>query len=181
MQLNQTLDSALLVLALPVPVSETGGIWAIDAVGKSVLGYINADGTGTIYEDGDTLPAIEESYVEVSVTFSPTATGESPDTIGAGGAVLQLSGYSLLITDFYVAEYIAGQGGTISGSKSQVIPLTQSGTTVTAIPAEGYSFYKWSDGVTTASRTDISQASFVVIALFYQDSDDRYIFSQYKE
>ena len=51
--------------------------------------------------------------------------------------------------------YEAGEGGTISGSVVQTIINGKDGTTVTAVPNSGYLFVSWSDGVLTASRTDI--------------------------
>lgn len=50
--------------------------------------------------------------------------------------------------------YIAGQGGKISGAAVQTIEKGAAATTVTAVADAGYEFQKWSDGKTTASRTD---------------------------
>ena len=50
--------------------------------------------------------------------------------------------------------YIAGAGGAISGETSQTVFKGENGSTVTAIANSGYVFLEWSDGVTTASRTD---------------------------
>jgi hypothetical protein len=54
----------------------------------------------------------------------------------------------------YTRSYTAGEDGAIEGATSQKIDHGGSGTTITAVPAEGYHFTGWSDGVTTASRTD---------------------------
>ena len=50
--------------------------------------------------------------------------------------------------------YMAGEGGTIEGETVQSVPVGGGGTAVTAVPNEGYAFVRWSDGVTTATRTD---------------------------
>ncbi|THF83409.1 hypothetical protein E6C55_04355 [Cohnella fermenti] len=42
----------------------------------------------------------------------------------------------------------------MSGNTSQTVNQGTSGTTVTAVPNANYHFTGWSDGVTTASRTD---------------------------
>jgi len=60
---------------------------------------------------------------------------------------------SLVLNHYLVYE--AGDGGTISGSVVQVIIDGKDGTTVTAVPNNGYYFLSWSDGVTTAARTDV--------------------------
>ncbi len=50
--------------------------------------------------------------------------------------------------------YAAGEGGSITGETTQTVEPGEHGTIVTATPDEGYIFTQWSDGVTTASRTD---------------------------
>lgn len=57
-----------------------------------------------------------------------------------------------------VLTYTAGTGGTITGTNPQTIECGTSGTAVTAVPSATYSFTGWSDGVTTASRTDLNVA-----------------------
>ena len=50
--------------------------------------------------------------------------------------------------------YTADDGGKIEGEAVQKITKGTDGTEVTAVPDEGYEFVKWSDGITTAKRTD---------------------------
>lgn len=54
----------------------------------------------------------------------------------------------------YILNYIAGFGGTISGTTPQIVDLGNNGSPVTAVPNLGYTFWKWSDGVTTPTRQD---------------------------
>lgn len=55
----------------------------------------------------------------------------------------------------YTLLYLVdGMQGTLSGQSSQIVPAGGDGTEVTAIPSAGFRFIRWSDGVTTASRTD---------------------------
>lgn len=56
--------------------------------------------------------------------------------------------------DRYRLEYVAGANGTIAGQASQSVPYHGEGTVVQAIPAENYHFAGWSDGLTTAARSD---------------------------
>ena len=58
------------------------------------------------------------------------------------------------VADVFSLNYSAEAGGTIQGETSQEVLIYGSGTEVTAVPNEGYGFIKWSDGVTTATRTD---------------------------
>jgi hypothetical protein len=70
----------------------------------------------------------------------------------------------------YTLIYATGSNGSITGTSPQTVNYSDSGTTVTAVPADGYEFVSWSDGVTTADRTDTNitanvsvTASFAVI------------------
>ena len=54
----------------------------------------------------------------------------------------------------FTLTYTAGEGGNITGESRQTVQYGESGTAVTAVPEEGYEFVRWSDGVTTATRTD---------------------------
>lgn len=53
-------------------------------------------------------------------------------------------------------SYVAGTGGAISGSSTQVINYGGNASTVLAVPNTGYTFSSWSDGTTSASRADLN-------------------------
>jgi sugar lactone lactonase YvrE len=54
----------------------------------------------------------------------------------------------------FVLKYAAGANGSISGAAVQNVSPGGSGTPVTAVANAGYRFVSWSDGVTSAARTD---------------------------
>ncbi|WP_169834459.1 InlB B-repeat-containing protein [Paenibacillus donghaensis] len=54
----------------------------------------------------------------------------------------------------YTLSYAAGSNGTLTGNAAQTVNSGDSGTAVTAVADAGYHFVKWSDDVTTATRTD---------------------------
>lgn len=62
--------------------------------------------------------------------------------------------------------YQATQGGTLSGELSQRILWDKLSSEVVAVPAEGYKFVEWSDGVKTASRQDGAVVDLNVTAIF---------------
>ena len=67
----------------------------------------------------------------------------------------------------YVLTYTAGAGGSVDGDSPQVVIPGGSGKPVMATPSVGYRFAGWSDGVTSASRTDTNvTANLAVIASF---------------
>jgi hypothetical protein len=59
----------------------------------------------------------------------------------------------------YTLSYTAGPNGAISGTILQTVFYLTLGTQVTAVPATGYHFVGWSDGVLTAARTDLAGAA----------------------
>lgn len=86
------------------------------------------------------------------------------------------TGSSSSTTTTYTAKYFvdsAGGGTLSSGDETEKSNLsfdiddTDDSITVTAVPEDGYAFVKWSDGVTTAARTDTSFSQNVnVTAMF---------------
>ncbi|MES2408863.1 MAG: Ig-like domain-containing protein [Patescibacteria group bacterium] len=64
----------------------------------------------------------------------------------------------------------ADSNGVITGTTVQTVEDGTDGTEVTAVPNNGYHFGRWSDGVTTASRTDLNVTSDInVSASFLHD------------
>ena len=63
-------------------------------------------------------------------------------------------------------DYLAAANGSIEGAALQNVDLGGSTTAVTAVPAEGYRFVDWSDGVTEATRTDVVDDDLTVVARF---------------
>jgi len=79
--------------------------------------------------------------------------------------------FEVLPSDQVTLTYIAGSGGTISGTATQTIAKGASGTAVTATPNSDYTFEKWSDNKTTATRTDTNvQVSATYTATFKSTS-----------
>jgi uncharacterized repeat protein (TIGR02543 family) len=63
----------------------------------------------------------------------------------------------------YTLAYTAGAHGTLSGKTPQTVNYGASGTAVTAVPAAGYHFVKWSDNSTANPRTDVNVAKNVAV------------------
>lgn len=69
--------------------------------------------------------------------------------------------------DQYLLTYSAEDHGTIDGATSQQVDRGAAGSPVTAVPASGYHFVKWSDDSTANPRTDANiTAAFEVTASF---------------
>ncbi len=54
----------------------------------------------------------------------------------------------------FTLTYTAGAGGAVTGTSPQTVDYNTSGTQVTAVADTGYHFTGWSDGLSTAARTD---------------------------
>ncbi|NSW89292.1 MAG: InlB B-repeat-containing protein, partial [Firmicutes bacterium] len=68
----------------------------------------------------------------------------------------------------YTLTYTAGEHGSIEGSATQTVSHGSNGTAVTAVPDEGYHFVKWSDGLTTATRTDKDVTGNITVTAIFE-------------
>jgi len=117
------------------------------ASGTAVTAVPNAGYKFVKWSDGKTTATRTDTNVQASATYTAT--------------------FEPLPTEKVTLTYIAGSGGTITGAATQTIDKGASGTAVTATPNAGYTFEKWSDGNTTATRTDTNvQASATYTATF---------------
>jgi uncharacterized repeat protein (TIGR02543 family) len=100
------------------------------------------------------------SFIKTGYSFNGWNTLANDTGIAyADGAAYPFTASTTLYAQWtiktYTLTYKAGAGGTIIGTTPQTVNYGANGTAVTAMPATGYHFVKWSDGLLTASRTDI--------------------------
>jgi len=118
--------------------------------GADRLAYPSAGGDSHPNAAGDRKATAE---------FVPLLNAAYNDWVGNGGG------------DSFTLTYTAGSHGTISGSSPQTVAYGASGTEVRALPDAGYHFVAWSDGLTSASRTDGNvTADLSVTASFASDT-----------
>ena len=102
-----------------------------------------------------------EGGIQVSTSATYTFSATAPRNLVAHFA---------LGTNTHTLTYTAGPGGSIAGTSPQTVLHGGSGTEVEAVPAAGYHFTSWSDGVPTAKRTDTNvQGDISVTARFARD------------
>ncbi len=70
----------------------------------------------------------------------------------------------------HTLTYTAGTGGSITGTSPQTVAEGTSGTAVTAVPSTGYYFVGWSDGVTTAARTDANVVADISVSAVFRST-----------
>ena len=102
------------------------------------------------------LPEANHHLVSVSVDGVPVG---KPPVYVLNGVVADHSINASFAIDTRKLTYVAGPGGTITGSTTQTVDYGSSGTTVTALPSTGYRFSGWSDGVATPARRDTNVIS----------------------
>ena len=121
----------------------------VDLVATSDLNYHFVSWTGT---------AVDAGKVASPTSATTTVTMDADYTVVANFAI-----------DTFTLTYTAGENGSIAGTTPQTVDYGTSGTAVTAEPALGYHFVKWSDDSTVNPRTDTGvTASIAVTASFAQ-------------
>jgi len=146
---------------LPGPQAAHGSDFTLlrDELGPYILTYY-ADPGGSISgttqqtvnwgEDGTAVTAVPaEGYHFVKWSDESTANPRTDTGVTDNITVTA----SFAITS-YTLTYTAGLNGSISGTTQQTVNWGEDGTAVTAVPNTGYHYVSWSDGVTTATRTD---------------------------
>ena len=86
-----------------------------------------------------------------------------------------------MISTIYTLTYDTDGHGTIDGEAIQSVAYSEDGTTVTAIPDEGYHFVNWSDGVDTTERTDSNITNNHTITAFFAKEPAYTTFVAYHE
>lgn len=115
-------------------------------------GSISGQSPQTVIQgnNGETVTAVPDA----GYSFDQWSDGNTNVTRSESNVNADLTVQANFILNQYQVTYTAGANGSISGSASQSVPHGGDAQTVTAIPDSGAIFIQWSDGVTTAQRTD---------------------------
>ncbi len=87
------------------------------------------------------------------VSWSDSSTSNPRTDTSVTGNISVTANFAI---NTYTLTYTAGSNGTITGTSPQTVNHGANGAAVTAVPNTGYHFTQWSDGVLTASRTDLN-------------------------
>ncbi|MGO4545827.1 InlB B-repeat-containing protein [Paenibacillus sp. 2TAB23] len=129
-----------------------------------------SDAGGTL--DGVTVQQVNHGADGTEVTAIPDTGYDFVDwsdgETAASRTDMNITSNKSLIAHFaireYTLNYTAGMNGSLEGSTSQTVNHGASGATVTAVPAAGYHFVSWSDGVLDAARTDSSVSNHIQVS-----------------
>jgi len=118
----------------------------------SVGGSITGTPTQTVNhgEDGTPVTAVPDDGYH----FVKWSDGLTTATRTDANVTANLTAEAEFAINTYTLTYTASVGGSITGIPTQTVSHGEDGTPVTAVPDDGYYFVKWSDGLTTATRTD---------------------------
>ncbi len=102
------------------------------------------------YSDGSTRQVALSRFNPEGLDL--TVEGQQNITITYGGTDWNIN--VNVVASPITIKYVTSDGGSIIGDTTQVLPAGQNGSTVEAIPQEGYEFVGWDDKVMTARRQE---------------------------
>jgi hypothetical protein len=112
---------------------------------------------------GSAVTAVPAAHYHF-VNWSDSSTSNPRTDVSVSSNISVTANFSI---DTYTLTYTAGSNGSISGTSPQIVNYGASGSAVTAVPATGYYFVKWSDDSTNNPRTDSNvTTSMAVSAVF---------------
>ena len=157
-----------------VYVADTGNDTIRRAVPASTVGgviSVRQNSGGTIALSGQTgAPAqvVVQPGTDQAFTITADAHYRVADVLVDNVSVGPLASYTftnvtqdhsiraIFADNTFTLTYTAGLHGSITGTTPQTVDRGADGTPVTATPELGYHFTGWSDGVATATRTDVN-------------------------
>ncbi len=140
----------------------TGGSVPVDANSYASGASATVLGSGTLVKTG---------YVFTNWNTAADGSGASYDAGGTMTVNSNTTLYAQWNLGQYTATYLAGAGGTVSGIATQTVTYGTSTTPVTAVHnVLGYRFVGWSDGVLTATRSDVNFPSNLTVTAIFDNN-----------
>ena len=142
-------------------VQKTFTLTYIEGTGGSIMGttpqMVNCDANGTA------VTAVADACYHFVSWSDGVLTATRTDM----NVMANISVTASFAINTYTLTYTAGANGSISGTSPQMVNCDANGTAVTAVADACYHFVSWSDGVLTATRTDMNvMANISVTATF---------------
>jgi len=130
-------------------------------------GFISGNDIQSVVDggSGSTVTAVPNDGYEFIGWSDGVTTAERTDIEMHANLTVRAEFSKIVI--YFTLQYIASENGSIWGETEQIVAENSDGAEVRAVPCEDYEFVKWSDGVTTAERTDTNiQSDLCVTAEF---------------
>ena len=164
----------LKIFVLVFVVALSLGLLAACAHNEYTLKYAAGEGGGVTGEteqvvkegeDGSTVTAVADFGYKF-VQWSDGVTEETRTDLGVTGDLSVTARFKE--TDRFILLYGATEGGFVSGDTIQTVYKGGNGNAVEAVASEGYRFVKWSDGMTSAVRTDADVVGNVFVTAVFE-------------
>lgn len=125
---------------------------------RIVFNYPSANVASEIIPHGSSLMLVAASSLGSTVSWSgcDSVTGSAVLSTCSVLATAIKTARATFTLNQYSLTYTAGQNGSLSGTAFQTVKHGSNGTAVRAVPAFGFHFVQWSDGVSTNPRTDVN-------------------------
>ena len=138
-----------------------GGGFATDSESGLQTVTITLDTTGASWTSHATINGLDSA----TVTYGANPTDIAYVGFGGVGTTSNTTHFSLSATggSTHTLTYSAGANGSITGTTPQTVADGTDGSAVTAVADSGYHFVNWSDGVLTASRTDLAVTTDITV------------------
>jgi len=141
--------------------------------GARVLLYVAGDGGAIV---GSAMQIVAPGESGTPVEAAPSAgyvfvswSDGSKNAARADANITSDAVYTAVFAKIHSLSYVAGANGTILGSREQSVIAGSSGTMVMAVANTGYRFESWSDGVTTAERTDVNVSEDISVTAIFDE------------
>lgn len=133
-------------------------------------GTVAGGGTYNYGEDVTVAANAAEDYSFKNWTEAGEEVSKDSEYIFAATTDRQLTA-NFTENIMYNLTYEAGTGGSIEGESTQLVEEGQDGSSVEAVPDEGYHFVEWGDESTDNPRTDENVTKDITVtAIFEEDS-----------
>jgi hypothetical protein len=134
----------------------------------STNGHIQGTASQSVQSggDGEAVTAVADSGCHF-VCWKPDNRTDNPRTDTNVTAAVSATAYFAVDGATYTLTYAAGSNGSVSGTTSQTVSPGADGGPVTAVPAIGYRFSRWSDGILSATRTDLSVVGNLSVTAYF--------------
>lgn len=132
---------------------------------SSAHGSISGTVTQNLTYDGEPSSAVtavpDEGYVFVAWSDGYKKATRTDKDLLENTALTAT--FALAPATTVTLTYSAGANGSLTGDLEQVIPIGGSGSAVTAIPDDGYSFVNWDDDYSDAERIDVNVVADITV------------------
>ena len=161
-----TTDNSNVIVDITPPSDPTASPAAGTYTSEQSVTLSSVGSVGIYYTlNGDSPNCVSSSIFSEAITISSELSIKSVACDDAGNES-GISVHTYVIN--YILSYLAGSGGSITGSSTQIVAAGSDGSAVTATANSGYYFLRWSDGSTASTRTEENVSANITLSAIFQ-------------